>query len=320
MHSHLSTSAPDSLPDTIGKTNPDGLQKSVGEFLAHLQARRLSPHTVNAYQRDLKSLLDFLSNCGCDNWHDLSAAQAQAFVVQLHQRGLSARSIQRMMSTARALYHYLLKTSGAPHNPFERIRTPQANRNLPDTLSVDELDELLHQHDGSTLSIRDHAMLELLYSSGLRLTELATLDCTGIDFQQCAVRVTGKGNKQRVVPVGHKAVISLREWLNCRDRLAAHGETALFVNKNGNRLGTRGIQYRLNHWAKQHGLGRRLHPHMLRHSFASHVLASSGDLRAVQEMLGHANIATTQVYTHLDFQHLAKVYDQAHPRARKRRG
>ena len=181
---------------------------------------------------------------------------------------------------------------------------------------MDELSALLGKHDGSVLSIRDHAMLELFYSSGLRLAELASLDYNGIDFEQSEVRVTGKGNRQRIVPVGRKAAAALTEWLNHRDTLANSGETALFVNKNGHRLGARGIQHRLNHWAKKHGLGRRLHPHMLRHSFASHVLASSGDLRAVQEMLGHADIATTQIYTHLDFQHLAKVYDSKPTRAR----
>lgn len=290
----------------------------VREFLAHLaRQRRLSPHTVNAYRRDLARLAAFLENAGSKSWRDLSPGQARAFPAKLHQSGLSARSIQRMLSAARALYRHLVKTGRAAANPFDGVSAPKAGRKLPATLSVDELAALLARHDGSVLSIRDRAMLELFYSSGLRLAELVALDSNGVDFEQAEVRVTGKGNKQRIVPVGAKAAGALREWLNHRGTLAAGDETALFVNKNGQRLGVRGIQHRLNHWAKTHGLGRPLHPHMLRHSFASHVLASSGDLRAVQEMLGHADIATTQIYTHLDFQHLSKVYDQAHPRARK---
>ena len=293
----------------------------VDEFLAHCAQRRLSAHTVDAYRRDLARLAAFLEleNTGSKRWRDLSAKQARAFPAKLHQSGLSARSIQRMLSAARAFYRHLIKTGHSTANPFDGVSAPKAGRKLPATLSVDEVAALLERHDGSVLSIRDHAILELFYSSGLRLAELAALNYNdnGVDFAQAEVRVTGKGNKQRIVPVGAKATSALREWLSHRSTLAAAGETALFVNKNGRRLGVRGIQQRLNTFAKTHGLGRPLHPHMLRHSFASHVLASSGDLRAVQEMLGHADIATTQIYTHLDFQHLAKVYDQAHPRARK---
>ena len=291
------------------------------EFLADLaRQKRLSVHTITAYRRDLARLAAFLENTGTQHWCELSAEQARAFPAKLHQSGLSGRSIQRMLSAARGFYRYLIKTGNTTFNPFDGIRAPKSGRKLPATLSVDELASLLERHDGSALSIRDRAILELLYSSGLRLAELVALDFNGIDFEQSEVRVTGKGNKQRIVPVGSRAAVALKEWLQHRSTLAGDHETALFVNKNGHRLGARGIQYRLNHWAKKHGLGRPLHPHMLRHSFASHVLASSGDLRAVQEMLGHADIATTQIYTHLDFQHLSKVYDQAHPRARKRRG
>ncbi len=299
-------------------TDPDPAHE-LQAFLAHLaNQRRLSPHTVAAYGRDLKRLAGFCESAGVENWRDLSAAQARGFPAKLHQAGLSGRSIRRMLSAARAFYRHLVKTGRAASNPFDGMSAPKSPRKLPGTLSVDELSALLERHDGSALSIRDHAMLELFYSCGLRLAELAALDCNGIDFAQSEVRVTGKGNKQRVVPVGRKAADAVREWLTHRDSIAGRSETALFVNKNGGRLGVRGIQQRLNLWAKKHGLGRRLHPHMLRHSFASHVLASSGDLRAVQEMLGHADIATTQIYTHLDFQHLSKVYDRAHPRARRR--
>ena len=296
------------------------MKQATLEFVEHLEReRRLSPHTVDAYRRDLDRLAAFAENAGVQNWCDLTAKQARAYPAKLHQSGLSGRSIQRMLSAARALYRFLLKTGHARVNPFDGISAPKSGHKLPQTLSVDELAALLDQHDGNVLSVRDRAMLELFYSSGLRLAELASLDCNGIDFQQHQVRVTGKGNKQRIVPVGTKAVSAIRDWLHHRSSIAGSDESALFVNYNGGRLGVRGIQYRLNLWAKKHGLGRRLHPHMLRHSFASHVLESSGDLRAVQEMLGHADIATTEIYTHLDFQHLSRVYDKAHPRAHKRR-
>ena len=331
-------------------------------FLAHLRQRRLSPHTISAYRRDLNRLAAFLDQTGDGDggggnngdgnnpdWRDLSAKQAQTFAAKLHQSGLSARSIQRMLSAARAFYRHLIATDHAAFNPFDHLRAPKSQRHLPATLSVDELAALLAPHPqpgehgensengengehGSdqnprdALTVRDHAMLELFYSSGLRLAELAALDCHSVDFRQAEVRVTGKGGKQRIVPVGARATAALQCWLQRRDDLAERAaaadrrrETALFLNCNGHRLGVRGIQQRLNRWAQKRGLGRRLHPHMLRHSFASHLLASSGDLRAVQEMLGHADIATTQIYAHLDFQHLAQVYDQAHPRARKQK-
>lgn len=291
--------------------------ETLADFLADLRRRRLSAHTVDAYRRDLNRLAAFLAAQSVADWRDVSAKQARAFPAKLHQSGLSGRSIRRMLSAARALYRHLVAAGRAEVNPFDGVQAPKSPRRLPATLSVDELSALLARHAGDDLSVRDHAMLELFYSSGLRLAELAALDVGGIDFAQRQVRVTGKGNKQRVLPVGEKAAAALQNWLRRRPGLAAAGERALFVNKNGDRLGARGIQHRVNTFARRHGLGRRLHPHMLRHSFASHVLASSGDLRAVQEMLGHADIATTQIYTHLDFQHLAKVYDRAHPRARK---
>lgn len=291
--------------------------ETLADFLADLRRRRLSAHTVDAYRRDLNRLAAFLAAQSVADWRDVSAKQARAFPAKLHQSGLSGRSIRRMLSAARALYRHLVAAGRAEANPFDGVQAPKSPRRLPATLSVDELSALLARHAGDDLSVRDHAMLELFYSSGLRLAELAALDVGGIDFAQRQVRVTGKGNKQRVLPVGEKAAAALQNWLRRRRGLAAAGERALFVNKNGDRLGARGIQHRVNTFARRHGLGRRLHPHMLRHSFASHVLASSGDLRAVQEMLGHADIATTQIYTHLDFQHLAKVYDRAHPRARK---
>lgn len=305
------------------------LHAQVRQFLNVLEReRRLSASTIHAYQCDLRQLIEFANQKGITDWSSLSIQQARFFPAKLHQQGLSGRSIQRMLSACRAFYRFLLKQGSVAVNPFAGIAAPKYPKKLPQTLSVDDLSGLLEQHNNSERSIlplRDHAMLELFYSSGLRLSELASLNNTSIDFQQNQIIVTGKGNKQRIVLVGRKAVAALTAWLARRNELVkpqnnAQPENALFINKNGTRLSMRGIQYRLNQWAKAKGLGRRLHPHMLRHSFASHILESSGDLRAVQEMLGHSDIGTTQIYTHLDFQHLAKVYDKAHPRARKSKG
>ena len=301
------------------------LHGQVNSFLENLEReRRHSVNTIQAYRRDLQQLESFAGNISVSDWQSLSIQQARKFPAKLHQSGLSGHSIQRMLSACRMFYRYLLKNGAVDVNPFDGIGAPKSPSKLPETLSVDELSGLLEQNDGSILSVRDHAILELFYSSGLRLSELAALDFDSIDFQQRQIMVVGKGNKQRIVPVGRKAASALQSWLERRHELtkphkSLHPEKALFINHNGKRLSVRGIQYRLNRWAKEKGLGRRLHPHMLRHSFASHVLESSGDLRAVQELLGHSDIATTQIYTHLDFQHLAKVYDEAHPRARKNR-
>ena len=297
-----------------------GLRQHKARFM-DFQARenRLSDNTLKAYSRDLDRLVGFAEHRGLGSWSDLSARDARSFPARLHQQGMSGRSIQRMLSAARAFFRYLQKRSVVAASPFDGVSAPKSGKKLPETLGVDELGALLEDHDGSPLALRDHAMLELFYSSGLRLSELASLDVDTIDFPQRQILVTGKGNKQRIVPVGRKAADALNAWLECRDQLANEGETALFINCQGSRISARGIQYRMDVWARARGLGRRLHPHMLRHSFASHILESSGDLRAVQELLGHSNIATTQVYTHLDFQHLAEVYDKAHPRAKKNR-
>ncbi len=294
------------------------LQGKIDQFLERQKReRRLSSNSREAYRRDLQKLHDYACQKAVSDWDRLTVRDVRFFLAGLHQKGLSGRSIQRLSSACRVFYQYLLKNGFATINPFIGARVPRSPRRLPATLSVDELSGLLDHHDDSILCVRDHAMLELFYSTGLRLSELASLDADSIDFDQNQILVTGKGNKQRIVLVGGKAAVALADWLGRRHQLADETERALFVNARGRRLGVRGIQYRLNRWAKIKGLGRRLHPHMLRHSFASHMLESSGDLRAVQEMMGHADIATTQVYTHLDFQHLARVYDRAHPRARK---
>lgn len=294
------------------------LTSSIDQYIDYLvRERGLSEHTIAAYRRDLRHLYCFVKERKVVEWNAVSITLAKQFPALLHRRGMAASSIQRTLSAARSFFKYLVASNAAHANPFESVQAPKAAKKLPATLSVDEINSLLDKHDGSALSLRDRAMLELFYSSGLRLSELAVLEVDGIDMVAGQTRVVGKGDKERIVPVGRKAVQAINEWLEVRGELADIEETALFVNQKGRRLSARGIQYSMQNWAQKNGLGRHLHPHMLRHSFASHILESSGNLRAVQEMLGHSDISTTQIYTHLDFQHLAKVYDQAHPRAKK---
>lgn len=293
-------------------------QGAIKHFLDTLRfERQMSPHTIDNYQRDLSKLTHFLEQQKLDHWAEVSAATARHFPARLHTGGLSGKSIQRTLSAARCFYHYLLEHGQARINPFIGIRAPKAQKKLPDTLNVDEIEQLLGSIPDDLLGIRDKAMIELMYSAGVRLSELASVDTNEIRAGRAMLPVRGKGNKQRLVPVGRKADQAIQAWLNKRPALANVDEPALFVSQRGSRLSTRSIQSRVDHHAKASGIDRKLHPHMLRHSFASHILESSGDLRAVQELLGHANISTTQIYTHLDFQHLAKIYDQAHPRARK---
>lgn len=292
------------------------------QFTRHLHTeRRLSPHTLSNYTRDLVRLQHYCSAQHIDAWGEFAAEHARGYVATLHRGGLSGRSIQRLLSSARAFYRYLTRLRIAGHNPFVGVRAPKSPRRLPRALSVEQAGHLVAIEARDIVSVRDRAILELLYSSGLRLAELAGLDLGDVDLQAGSVRVLGKGAKTREVPVGHEARMAIAAWLTVRASLHATlnlDSSALFVGVRGRRLSGRAIQRCVAGWARRQGLGVPVHPHMLRHSFASHVLESSGDLRAVQELLGHANIATTQIYTHLDFQHLAKVYDQAHPRARKR--
>jgi integrase/recombinase XerC len=240
------------------------------------------------------------------------------FVSQLHARGLDGRSLARMMSAWRGFYRYLARDHGYTNNPCVGLRAPKAKKSLPHALSPDEAGRMMDIPGDDELATRDKAIYELFYSSGLRLAELTSLAPGDVNFSDATVRVTGKGAKTRVVPVGTQAILALKNWLKKRALFVKEGADALFVNRNGARLSSRAIQYRMKEWALKLGLASNVHPHVLRHSFASHVLQSSGDLRAVQEMLGHASISTTQVYTHLDFQYLAKVYDAAHPRAKKK--
>ncbi len=279
------------------------------------QERRLSANTAASYKRDIDELIELV---GAGNLGELQSHQIRRFAAQLHARGLGGRSIARMLSAWRGFYHYLVRDHGFKTNPCMGVRAPKSAKRLPHALSPDEATQLMNIAEDSALALRDKAMFELFYSSGLRLSELTSLALGDVDVSDGIVRVTGKGNKTRVVPVGRHALAAIDAWLAPRAVLANGGETALFLGQNGNPLGVRAVQLRLKQWALKLGLDSSLHPHMLRHSFASHVLQSSGDLRAVQEMLGHASISTTQVYTQLDFQHLAKVYDAAHPRAHRK--
>ncbi len=290
--------------------------KLLKDFLGHLaNERRLSKNTVLSYERDLVELLALAADIPLAR---LQTHHLRRFVSQSHARGLDGRSLARMLSAWRGFYRYLARDHGYTHNPCIGLRAPKSKKILPQVLSPDEAGRLMEIPGEDVLATRDKAIFELFYSSGLRLSELTSLAPADIDFSDATVRVTGKGSKTRVIPVGGHALRAVQAWLAARAPLVAAGGEALFVSRNGTRLTPRAVQYRIKRRALQLGLNSNLHPHVLRHSFASHVLQSSGDLRAVQEMLGHASISTTQVYTHLDFQYLAKVYDAAHPRAKRK--
>lgn len=298
----------------------DTEQSWIDRFLAHLaEERRLSPRTVASYRRDLERLFKFVDDGTIAGWDALDVKAVRAYVATLHHAGLSGRSIQRALSALRSFYRYLAREQLLDHNPARGVAAPRVARALPKTLDVDEVARLLAIPDGEPLLSRDRAIVELLYSSGLRLAELISLNVDDVELRDGVVRITGKGNKTRLVPVGRYAREALRNWLRLRSGMAASQETAMFVSRHGKRLSPRSVQVRLRSLGIRQGLADTVHPHRLRHSFASHLLESSGDLRAVQELLGHANISTTQVYTHLDYQHLAQVYDRAHPRARRKR-
>ena len=296
------------------------MDKLLQSFLRHLrEERRLSGHTLAAYQRDLTRSATVLANQGRQRWEEADSQDIRMLVAREHRRGLGGRSIQRQLSALRALFRWMIREGHTRLNPADGISAPKSGRRLPKALDPDQVNQLLRPaSEGDPLATRDLALMELVYSSGLRLAEVLSLDVDTIDFADGSLVVTGKGSKTRHLPVGGPALKAVREWLKVRPLLlgGAGTEKALFISQRGSRLTARSVQSRLARAARMKGLDGHLHPHMLRHSFATHMLESSGDLRAVQELLGHANLATTQVYTHLDFQHLAKVYDSAHPRAR----
>ncbi len=293
------------------------------EYIQFLQFERgLSPLTRENYARDITQLIKLTDST------ELASLQTQhirRFIATLHSKGLGGKSIARMLSSWRGFFTFLVNRKGYSNNPVIGLRAPKSAKTLPQALSIEQASKLVDIKENDTLSVRDHAILELFYSSGLRLSELVNLNIDALDFIEGTVQVTGKGNKTRIVPMGAHAIIAIKKWLECRAQISPKQATLnnasagrLFIGLQGRPISSRNIQYRIKGWSIKQGINSSVHPHMLRHSFATHVLQSSGDLRAVQEMLGHANISTTQVYTHLDYQHLTKVYDAAHPRAKKK--
>lgn len=292
----------------------------IERFLAHLRyERNLSQHTVAGYRRDLDLFVTWIEPRAFAGWTAVDDAAVRAFIATRHRRGAAPRSLRRNLAAIRSFYAYLIGQGQARVNPARDVQTPKPPRRLPRTLDVDQMARLLKADAGAAMETRDLAIMELFYSSGLRLAELVGVNVDSFE-DAASVRVTGKGNRERIVPVGRHAREAIAAWLAIRGDWAAADERALFVSRRGKRLGARAVQERVRQWALRQGTDARVYPHLFRHSFASHLLESSGNLRAVQEMLGHANISTTQIYTHLDFQHLARIYDQAHPRAKKARG
>ena len=291
----------------------------IDRFLSHLaHERRVSGHTIAAYGHDLHALAEFSGARRSRTWSKLGFSHMRAFAAAQHGAGMNPRSIQRRLSAARTFYEFLMREGHCARNPAQGVSAPKIKKRLPATLDADQMGRLLAFRVDGTLSARDKAIMELFYSSGLRLTELVSLEVTAVDLKDRMVRVLGKGSKTRIVPIGRQAIAALKQWLQARAALVKSGTDALFVGKGGRRLSVRAVQLRVGAWGRRQGIGVHVHPHMFRHSFATHLLESSGDLRGVQELLGHADIGTTQIYTHLDFQHLATVYEAAHPRARRR--
>jgi integrase/recombinase XerC len=297
------------------------LNDYLDQFIQTLRSEKYySPHTCSNYRRDLQRFQAYLEERAIDNWPGVGYNDVSGFAAQRHRQGRKSRTIARELSSIRSFYQFLIRGSVVAKNPALEVSAPKSDKPLPKTCDPESLEQLLRvTDDHDELLLRDIAIFELIYSSGLRLAELIGIDLDDIDLTQQQLVVTGKGNKTRHLPVGSKAVSAVQRWLRvrpnyCRD----NAQKALFLSKPGKRISARNVQSRLNHLIQRQGLGQQLSPHVLRHSFATHLLESSSDLRAVQELLGHANIATTQIYTHLDFQHLAKVYDAAHPRARRK--
>jgi integrase/recombinase XerC len=314
----------------------------IERFRRYLSAeRRCSPHTLAAYSRDLQALVAYCDRTGLERWTAIDSGHLRAFAARQHAAGLGPRSIQRRLSAVRSFYeflqreaHALRRSAHAPQsaeaaaegdreverirsNPGQDVQAPKAGRRLPETLDADQMARLLEIPATEPFATRDRAMMELLYSSGLRLAEIVGLDLQDLDLRDRVVHVLGKGRKGRMIPVGRVAIRSLEQWLPERAGLARAGEQALFIGRHGRRLGRRAVELRVAYWARRQGLAAHVYPHLFRHSFASHLLESGAELRGVQELLGHADIATTQIYTHLDFQHLARIYDATHPRARR---
>ncbi|MCW9005147.1 MAG: tyrosine recombinase XerC [Gammaproteobacteria bacterium] len=288
-------------------------------FFQYLQSeKRYSEHTLKNYRRDISGFIQHCQAIDITEWYLIDSQHVRNYAAQKHRKGLSGKSIQRLLSSLRSLFKYLIKYQKLKSNPAIGVSAPKALRKLPEVLTPDDLNYLLTLDDSDPLAVRDMAIMELLYGCGLRLSELVDLNINQIDWQGVTLNVIGKGRKQRLVPFGNKAAQALKKWLSKRKQYADENEQAVFISQRGSRISASSVQQRLKKWAKVKGLDQNLYPHLMRHSFASHILESSQDLRAVQELLGHANLTTTQIYTHVDFQQLAKVYDAAHPRAKKK--
>jgi len=296
------------------------MEQDINDFIDYLKyEKQLALNTQKSYFRDLNNAFNFFSQIKITVWDKIDAQYIRLYVGNRRENGLSGSSIARELSALRRFFDYLLRQKIVKKNPVKGISAPKTPKKLPQAPAIEQIEQLLSATDNEPLLLRDQAMFELFYSSGLRLSELTGLDLMDLNLQEAMVRVLGKGNKQRDIPIGSIAINAIRQWLDCRKTLCNEAETAVFISKRGTRISQRMVEYRLKKWTTDKGLSIHIHPHMLRHAFASHMLESSGDLRAVQELLGHADISTTQIYTHVDFQHLANVYDSAHPRAKKTR-
>lgn len=296
------------------------LQATVTEFIDYLQVeRQYSPHTAAGYQRNLNALVQYLTEQALSDWQQVTTEVLQQWLNKQHRQGIKPRTLAQKASSVRSLFGFLLRRYALAHDPSRHLQLPKPPKTLPKSLDVDATDALMRLPGDSGLAIRDRAILELLYSCGLRLAELVALDMSALDLAGQQLRVTGKGSKQRQLPIGSKAVAALQQWLSVRQLwLGSRSQEAVFITQRGTRLSGRSVEKRVALAARQLGLDEHVHPHKLRHAFATHLLEASGDLRGVQELLGHADLSTTQVYTHLDFQHLAQVYDGAHPRAKRK--
>jgi integrase/recombinase XerC len=298
----------------VSESASDQLRSEIGEFLSTLLG--YSEHTQSAYRRDLNEFSDLIAEQHIHDWSEVTTQLVRTVIAGMHRRGKSSATLARQLSSLRVFYRHLIDRRRASTNPALEVRAPKQARKLPKVLDVDQTSRLLSAEPKNILGIRDLAMWELMYSSGLRVSELVQIKIEDLDIGSGEVRVIGKGSKERIVPVGRLALVAIESWMQLRRPIVSDNDSSLFVSQQGRRLGTRNVQKRLRQWGVRQGIETSVHPHMLRHSFASHMLESSGDLRAVQELLGHSNISTTQIYTHLDFQHLADVYDAAHPRAK----
>lgn len=290
----------------------------LAHFFDYLRARNLSGHTVDAYRRDLRAVVSWCDKKGIASWQHFDRGDARAFIAERHRKGMAPRSLRRNLAAIRSFYRQIIRQGIVGHDPASDIPVPKIPKHLPTTIDTDQMAYLLQPQPGGITVVRDAAIMELLYSSGLRLSELIALDIDAFSADGMLRVDKGKGGKQRLVPVGRQAQTALHRWRQRRDEWAAADERALFISRRGTRLTPRAVQLRVKKWARERAVVANVHPHLLRHSCASHLLESSGDLRAVQELLGHANLSTTQIYTHLDFQHLARIYDNAHPRAKKK--